>query len=276
MLRWSALPAWAVTFGVGVVSCGAAAAGWVARGRPLVSLWPRAHGGAVVLMGVLFLVNNLTFLGAYEKTTVANAVLTHYTAPVLVAALAPFTLGERLLPTTVPALGMALAGLALLLSGAGLSLDDRHLQGILLGTASGGAYAVLILMARYYTLRVPALSLIFAQNLVIVGILLPWAGWRGVFHGARSWAFLAGMGVVHATAAPLAYLAGLRRTRAQVAAILGYLEPLCAVVWGAAFLGETPGAGALLGGGLLLAGGALVVWDEGRGEKPVDAPDGRR
>ena len=97
-VRWLGLPGWAITFYVGVVACGVAGIAHVGTGRPLAGLWPRSHRGSLVAMGLLFLANNVCFLAAYAKTTVANAVLTHYTAPLFVAVLAPLTLRERLLP----------------------------------------------------------------------------------------------------------------------------------------------------------------------------------
>ncbi|MBE0617725.1 MAG: EamA family transporter, partial [Proteobacteria bacterium] len=76
---------------------------------------------ALVWMGLLFLVNNVCFLTAYEKTTVANAVLTHYTAPLFVAVLAPLAIRERVLPVTPVALLLAAVGMALLLPGVRLA-----------------------------------------------------------------------------------------------------------------------------------------------------------
>lgn len=276
VVRWLPVPPWALTGYVGVVACAASAALWCAAGGRLADLWPRGHRRALALMGLLFLVNNVCFLTAYARTTVANAVLTHYTAPVFVAVLAPLALGERVLPVTPFSLLLAAAGMGLLLPGVHLAWEDRHLQGLLLGTLSGLAYAVLIVLARALSLRVAALPLLFVQNGVIALVLLPGLVALGVPRGSGTvWALLA-LGLVHATGAGLLYLAGIRRVRAQTAAILGYLEPLLAVGLAAVTLGERLAPGALAGGCLILASGALVVWSEGRTPKPVDAPAPRR
>jgi len=268
-VRWLPVPPWAITFYVGIFSAAAAGAAWLALGNPPAGLWPRRHGVALGLIGVVFLVNNVAYLTALQRTTVANAVLTHYTAPVFVALLAPLVLGERRLPCTVPALALSVMGLGLLLPGVELRLEDRHLQGLALGVGSGVAYAVLVLLARYYSLRVAALPLIFVQNLVIAVALLP-LGWRLGLPDGATLGTLVVLGVVHATIGGVLYLRGIRRVRAQGAAILGYLEPLGAVLLAAAFLEETPGGMALLGGCLILLAGALVVWDENR--EPQNPP----
>jgi len=260
-IRWLPLPPWAVSFYVGVVSCAVAALCWVARGGSARQLWPRARYGPLLALGFLFLANNVLFLSAYERTTVANAILSHYTAPVFVALLAPATLGEALLPRTPVALVLASLGMALLLPGLEPSLESRHVQGLLMGAGSGLAYAGLVLLVRHLSPRVPALLLLFWQNLVTVALLAPWAlrletpaapGWR-------TWLALLFLGTVHATAAGFLYLAGIRTVRAQTAAVLGYLEPLGAVALAAWFLGERPGPLSLVGGALILLGGGLVV-----------------
>lgn len=262
-MRWLTLPAWAVTFWVGLVAAATAALVWRARGGALAALWPRGHSRVVVAMGLLFLVNSVTFLGAYQHTTVANAVFTHYTAPLLVALLAPMTLGERLLPVTPVALVLATAGMALLLPAEGFAWGSRHLHGISLGLVSGVAYAVLVLVARHLSPRIAPLRLLFAQNAVVVAVLLPLA----VAHGlpsAGDGALLLLLGAGLGTGAGLLYLGGLARVGAQTAAVLGYLEPVAAVALAAAVLGEAPAPLALGGGVLVMAGGLLIVRAEGR------------
>lgn len=258
-IRWLPVPPWAVTFYVGVVGAALSAGLWLARGGSPRELWPRRHRGLVAALGVLFAANSVTFFLAYERTTVANAILTHYTAPIFVAALAPLALGERLSPRTPAAIALAAAGMVLLLPGGELAFEGRNAQGLLLGTASGAAYALLILLARHLGPRVPPLLLIFYQNAAVVALLLPWAVSLGPPADLSILGWLALVGTVHGTGAGLLYLSGIRSVTAQTAAVLGYLEPLGAVLLAAAFLGERPAPWGLAAGCLILAGGALVA-----------------
>ena len=78
--------------------------------------------------------------------------------------------------------------------------------------------------------------------------------------------------MVHATGGGLLYLAGIRKVGAQVAATLGYLEPLFAAALGVGILGEKLTVPSALGGALILAAGYLVVRENGRRHGTVDAP----
>ncbi|HXX58994.1 MAG TPA: DMT family transporter, partial [Thermodesulfovibrionales bacterium] len=99
------------------------------------------------------------------------------------------------------------------------------------------------------------------QNLVIVAVLLPFVR---VPDDLRS-LFLACavMGIVHSTVAPVLYFKGLQRVTANKAAILGYLEPVSAILLGALFLGETITSRNILGGTLILLSGYITARDSG-------------
>ncbi|MBI5442148.1 MAG: EamA family transporter [Deltaproteobacteria bacterium] len=265
VIRWLPGPAWSVSLYAGLFACLSAAVLWLRSGGSLRDLWPRSEAGRVLLLAGFFTANNAFFFSAYERTTVANAILTHYTAPAFVALLAPVTLGERLRSAPAAVL-LACAGMVLLMPGVELSLGSRHFQGLLLGLASGAAYAGVVLVARRLTASVSPLSLIFSQNLITIALLAPWALRAGLPTSVRAWSGLALVGVVHAAGAGLLYLKGLGKVKAQVAAVLGYLEPLGAVLWAALFLGEGVRFSGILGGLLILGGGGLVVLEEGKQE----------
>ena len=71
--------------------------------------------------------------------------------------------------------------------------------------------------------------------------------------------YLVTMGVVHSTIAPLLYVQGLKSVKANEAAILGYFEPVGAIILALVVLHEIPGAIALLGGALILVSGYMIL-----------------
>ena len=226
----------------------------LSRGRALLPL---------LVLGPISLANTFAFFYAYQNTSIANAVLTHYTAPVIVAFLAPVFLKEKLTGRVAAALVIATAGLWLMLgisAGQFLSLltaGDRNTMGIFAGLFSGGAYAVLIIVLRVLAPRSHPLVMTFFQNVVISGMLLPFAGAGSI--SASSIPVLLAMGIVHSTVAPVLYFRGMREVTANKAAILGYLEPVCAILLGIAVLGEEVTYEVAAGGAMILLSGYLTI-----------------
>jgi drug/metabolite transporter (DMT)-like permease len=226
----------------------------IPKGRGLLSL---------LIIGPISLINSFSFFYAYKNTTVANAVLTHYTAPILVAFLAPVFLKEKVTAKALVAVAVATTGLWVMLGiSAGRFIDllvagDRSTGGILAGLLSGFAYAVLIILFRIFAQSFHPLVMTFFQNLIIAAILLPFIEFeRGLLSGV--WAF-AVMGIVHSTIAPVLYFRGMKDVTANRTAILGYLEPVSAILLGVIFLGEGLDYKTALGGILILSSGYLVL-----------------
>lgn len=220
----------------------------------------------IFLLSVCLLSNIFTFLFAYSKTTIANAVLTHYIAPIIVAILAVIFLKEKINRMIVISIIIASAGLWIMLGGTtitecirrvfteGFHISD-DLLGITSGLTSGIAYAILIVLARVFTQRFNPYNLVFVQNSFIVLMLLPFIK---VFPVEKLWIF-AIMGLLHSTAAPFMYYRGLREVKASSTAVLGYLEPVCAIILSILFLSEWPDSKAVIGGFFIIVSGYLTI-----------------
>jgi drug/metabolite transporter (DMT)-like permease len=217
----------------------------------------------LLILGPLSLINSYSFFYSYKNTSVANAVLTHYTAPLFVALLAPLFLKEKLTLRISIAVLISMTGLWIMLDiSAGDLLDlimagDKNTRGIIAGLVSGIAYAFIIITFRLFSQNYHPLILTFSQNIIIALILLPFSGLdKGINQGL--WAVVV-MGIVHSTIAPLLYFRGMRTVTANNAAILGYLEPVCAILLGFIFLDEIIGFRTILGGSMILSAGYLTI-----------------
>ena len=205
------------------------------------------------ITGVILLANTFTFFYAYQNTTIANAVLTHYIAPILVALIAPLLLKEKITKTALFAIVLASAGLWIMLEG--FSFDRNHTNGIIAGLISGFTYAALILFVRFHTQHFHPVVFALFTNASVICLLAPFI--RSFPHEAL-WSFLV-MGIVHSTIAPLLYYKGLQKVPANKAAILGYLEPVCAILFGIILLNEILAINTILGGILILSAGYLTL-----------------
>ncbi|MEN8263071.1 MAG: EamA family transporter [Nitrospirota bacterium] len=215
----------------------------------------------LLLAPFCFIANTMLFYFAFRNTTIANAVLTHYTAPVFVAVLAPILLKEKILKTAWLAIVISSIGLWFILgnnspAAGALQGNNEHL-GIIAGALSGLAYAFLILIIRRIAPLYSSLFITFIQNGIVAIVLLPFV--LNIQVTMQSLPYLIIMGVFHSTIAPWLYVQGFKSVKANEAAILGYFEPVGAIILAFFILHEVPGLTALLGGGLILLSGYLIL-----------------
>jgi len=218
---------------------------------------------ALLALGPVSLINTFSFYYAYQNTSVANAVLTHYTAPIFVALLAPIFLKERLSIKIAVAVAAATTGLWIMLgASAGQFIGlffagDHNTVGIMSGLLSGFSYGVLIIILRSLAPSYDPIVMTFFQNIIVALMLLPFVRIPADFISAW-WAF-AIMGTVHSIAAPILYFRGMKDVTAYTASILGYLEPVCVIILGIIFLNEAVGISTVAGGLLVLLSGWLTL-----------------
>jgi drug/metabolite transporter (DMT)-like permease len=206
-----------------------------------------------VVLGAVGLVNTFSYYFALKHTSIANAVLTHYTAPVIVAFLAPAFLKERITKRAVAAIVIASVGLYLMLNG--FTFGGKDTAGFAAGLVSGFAYAAVIMVGRFLSRDFSPFLLTFVQNVVVAAGLAPFVK-EAPFGGL---VYYLVVGIALSTVAPVLYYRGLREVPANRAAVLGYLEPVSAILLAIFFLHELPGWYSLFGGALIIFSGYLTI-----------------
>jgi drug/metabolite transporter (DMT)-like permease len=223
------------------------------RARPV-------HWLGVGWLGVADALNVVLFFAAYQRTSVAIAVLTHYLTPVFVALTAPLVLRERPQARTFVSVAVSFAGLLLLLQPWDERLGPGDLLGAALGAGSAVFYASNVLVNKRLAHVFSASELMFFHGFVAVPFL-----WAMVPTGALAEAPAASLAVVVAGAlgpgalGGLTFVWGLRRIAASHASVLTLLEPFVAVATAALFLGQKLSSGQILGGLCILTGAVVVV-----------------
>ncbi|MBF0457832.1 MAG: EamA family transporter [Nitrospirae bacterium] len=235
---------------------------------------PSARGLLTIFMlSILTLINTLTYFYAFSYTSISNAVFTHYIAPIVVLLLAPIFLKEKITMAAVFSVALASVGLwiimrdisvidiaAHIITNSATSPDTRFKAdavGILCGLASGVAYGTMIIILKIISGRYNKYVVVFFQNLFMVLLLLPFAGPPP--HAVGQIWIIAVMGALYSTAATYLYYSGIERAEANKAAILGYIEPIGAIILGAIILSEYPDALSLSGGLLIIAAGYIII-----------------
>ena len=216
------------------------------------------HWALVTWLGVGDGLNILLFFAAYQTTTVAVAVLTHYLTPIFVAIAAPLVLREKATLTTAIAVAIAFAGLVLLLPWSA-GTPTRIWIGAALGAGSAVLYAMNVLVNKGLAHVFSTSELTFYHSVVSVLILLlcvPKDAWSNV--DLRGCGVVALGGIGPGAASGLLFVWGLRGIPASHASTLTLLEPLVAMLCGVV-MGEALGLGSVVGGAMILGGASLVV-----------------
>ena len=238
----------------------ALAGGRLWRGSAAALFTRPAELRSILLLTVWFTVNNGLYLTALQKTTIANATMTHYLAPLFVAGLAWPLLGERLQPRAVAAMGTAAAGVAVMVAGSGLSLADAHFVGLLCGAGSAVFFALEVVQKKILAPSAPADVITVHYLVLAVLVLAPFARpftLTSLRHAEMGLLLFAG--VVTTALALYLFASALPAVSVQHAAVISYLEPLGAIAWGLVLIREVPDRFGLAGGGLVLVGILLIV-----------------
>ncbi len=217
----------------------------------------------LLISSLCILGNTYTFFNAYTITTMANSVLTHYTAPIFAAMLAPFLLKEKLEKVTLVSLVLASIGLFLIASN-GLAINSQHMTGIIYGSCSGFFYGILILVSKKLINSLKPSVILFYQSTVTVMLISPFINQpEFAIEVDQVFMFLVYALTVSILGVTL-YLKGLRHVAAQHAGILAYSEPVIVVIIGIIFYSEVPTLKLLIGGLLIIYSGYLILKAEAK------------
>ena len=271
--------AWRALFGTAVV------VGFVLwrlrRGAPRVRLGalPRAQLAALGIAALTGLGLNLAMFFAFDLTTVALVLIGFYTYPAMVAAVATLRGHERLDGTRLAALGLASAGMLLVVAG---GLDPAggvviHPLGMALAVTAAICQTVFVTVSRNGFPSIPvdqAMAWILAFTAVSAAITAVLAGQGsslGVPVGAPdALAIAVFTGVVAAGIPSTLFLVGIRRIGGTRAGILMLLEPVVGVVLAAAVLQELLRP-IQVAGGVAVLGAALLLQRSGGEPAEADA-----
>ncbi|SDP82498.1 EamA domain-containing membrane protein RarD [Rhodoferax sp. OV413] len=223
----------------------------------------RLHGRSgwvAALTGGLMVLNWVLFFAAIARTSIGVATVVFHIQPIWVMILGAWLLRETVSARQWAATLVALCGLALT---TGLLNDiawphnagDGYLLGLLMCVGGSLSYAAVTLIAKTER-RLTPFALAWWQCAVGV-LILAWVpavyGWPT---SGSSWAWLAGLGVIHTGLAYAILFTGMARLAIGKIAVLQFVYPLAAVVVDWLVYGRTLQT-VQLGGVALMA---LALW----------------
>jgi drug/metabolite transporter (DMT)-like permease len=195
------------------------------------------------------------YFAALERIDASLLSLLLYTFPAIVTAGAIALGRERVDGRRLVALGLASAGLVLVLAGAGTGALDP--LGVALALGAAVVYSAYILVGEGISGRMRSRVL---SALVCTGAAVPLTAGAALLGELRpgevtaaGWGWLGCLAVVSTVGAIGLFFAGLRRVGSTTASILATVEPVVTVTLAFLVFGETLGPVQLAGGALVLA-----------------------
>jgi RarD protein len=214
------------------------------------------HNQPVLLAsGIALGVNWILLFEAYQHTTIANATLSYYLAPVIITVLSRLVLKEKLTVIKGICILAALTGLALV-AGVFTAAPPTagHNLGILYGVAAAVAYAGFTLLNKFLK-GLTSLAATIAQLGVATIVLLPYtlfAGNATAVIAGRTVLLLIILGIIHTGLAFWLFFSAVKDLKAQTVAVFSYIDPVTAIILSACLLDEKMGPVQILGACLIL------------------------
>ncbi|WP_233256665.1 DMT family transporter [Opitutus sp. ER46] len=200
-----------------------------------------------VIGAIAYAACTVTFCTATKLTTAANAILLQYTAPVWVALLGAWFLGERASRADWITIGTVLFGMALFFADA---LELTHVLGNVIAVISGVCFAAMTVALRRQK-NTSAVESIILGNFLAFAVGLWWIVQSPALPGI-GWGALLTLGVVQLGVSYWLYARAIRHVTALEAVLIPVIEPILNPIWVLLWSGERPSPFALVGGAVVL------------------------
>lgn len=219
------------------------------------SLYSKKNLLLLIASGAAIGLNWVLLFQAYKYTTISNATLSYYFAPVFVVLLSPIVLKEKFTTFKLLSVFGALAGLLLILSTQTNASHGQynHVLGMTFGIVAAVLYAGVVLLNKYIK-NFSGFDMTFIQITTAALVLLPLIIIRGQLHidGLNTLPLVLIIGIVHTGIAYLVYFSAIKNIKAHSAAMLSYIDPVSAILFGTLILGESVNMIQILGGLMIL------------------------
>lgn len=226
----------------------------------LQNKWP------LVLSSFALCGNWIFLFQAYKETTIANAALSYYCAPLLVICLSPIVLKEKIEIRKIFYVCVALVGLYFIVQSQTTETSEHYI-GIVYGLIAACFYTIVTFTNKYiHGLKEPDNTII---QLVLAALFLALYlfgtnGFQIMQIDMKSISLLLALGIVHAGIGFYLFFLGMRHLKGQSIAILSYIDPLTSLVISTMIIGEKMATLQILGAILLLGATFLSEIDKSK------------
>ncbi|WP_342506028.1 DMT family transporter [Sporosarcina sp. FSL K6-2383] len=224
--------------------------------------WKKIRQYAIILFvsGIALAGNWIFLYQSYDYTTLTNATLGYYFAPVFVMLLSPIILKEKLPIKKVICIVVAVIGMISIVGNGFSATGTDDLLGITFGITAAVFYAALMLLNKFIK-EMNRLEVTIIQLGVTALILLPYVllteGLNMLSVSSSSIPFILFLGIVNTGIGFWLFFSGMEHLKGQSIAMLSYVDPLVAILISGLILQEQFTLLQVIGG-LLLLGSTIV------------------
>ena len=211
----------------------------------------------LLISGMALGLNWIFLFAAYVNTTVAIASLCNYMAPIIVIALTPLVLKEKLDARKIPCIIAALIGIVLV-SGV-IEGGIVGPAGVAFGLAGACCFAGIVFCNRRLS-GISAFDRALMQLAISAATILPYVLIKNrclPLPDLRNCLIVLMLGVLQTGVAYCLYFSGMASLPVQSVAILGYIEPVVSVLCSVLFLREPLGWYGWIGAAMIIAAAAV-------------------
>lgn len=209
------------------------------------------------LSGIALGINWAALFQAMKYTTISNATLSYYFAPIFIVVLTVIILKEKVTLKNFACIFVSILGLYLILKSGenGSNSGYNHLKGVAFGLLGAAFYAIVVILNKFVK-KLSSLEVTISQLVISAIVLLPIVFKGGISSirilDTKAWIFILILGVVHTGIAYLFYFPSIKDVKSQTIAIVSYLDPITAIIVSAIFLNEPMSGMQIVGGSLIL------------------------
>lgn len=227
----------------------------ITRRLRLLLTWPT---WPVIINGIMLAGFIIFYIQAMNLTTMANAIMVLYLAPLIAAVFAHFFLGERLNAPSVTLICTALFGFAMMMEfRIDFSSGTNHILGLGFAGLSLACYSSFILINRTISSTIHVYTRTFYQLVTGALCMVPMLVGDSPEITAINWLWLVGAGFFPGFLGILLAVVALEKLPAATFGTLAYFEPIFVVFLGWVLFAEHLNTLQLTGCLAILASGAV-------------------
>lgn len=207
--------------------------------------------------GIFLGINWFALFQAMKYTTISNAILSYYFAPVFIVIFSSFLLKEKLSFKNIICIMGAIIGLVLIMkSGNNGNYEYNHIKGITYGLSGAVLYGIIVMLNKYIK-GISPFQTTLIQLAIAAIVLVPMVFIQGNVNyssiNIKTWILILIIGVLHTGIAYLLYFPSIKDVKSNSIAILSYLDPIFAILISFLFLKEPMTTTQIIGGVLILS-----------------------